>query len=510
MSNCKKVSRSPGLWRPNFSLASLTLRTVYLVIFPLLLLAFLPGLSHAQEPTNDILVDWEELKTENFVIVYADSILGVAPGDCECGVEQAEFYAAFADQVYEELVAVFGVELETPINLRLFPTEESYYEVNPIARQITGVIAHALNNREEIAIALPRTRSLTEEEIINNVRHELTHFFASLLSDGKLTTGFQEGIAQYLEKPTERTSYDPAVLKLAFEQGRLLSWAELDKSEQVFRDPQVAYPQTLAIASFLIDRYGFETFVEFIKANTTEPGYRSALETTYQKSADELESEWLEYLPDYFEGRWQINAIYAFDLSRIRSLVEKGAYTDAEVELVDIIKLLETTNQPNTLAEAETLLAHIHQGQAAGKLVGEARQALLADDYALAITKSNEAIGIYEALNYRERIPEIQLYIQRAEIGQQALAQLEQGEQLLDSLRLFEAEEQINKATVLLQSLGNEAGQERGLALLSESTQRKSLFGYGMLGVGVMLLLGNGLRRIVHHLSAHPLEVEFT
>ena len=250
------------------------------VLLSLLLLALLPGLVFAQTPDEENEIDWRELETEQFIIVYAESIDGIPLTACACGIHEAELYADFVDTVYQELVTVFGVELETPINLRLFPTEESYYEVNPIARRITGVIAHALNNRGEIAIALPRTRPLSEDEIINNVRHELTHFFASLLSDGKLTTGFQEGIAQYLEKPTDQTSYDPAVLKLAFEQGRLLSWAQLDRSEQVFGDPQVAYPQALSITSFLIDRYGFPTFIDFIKANSVEPGYRSALEAT--------------------------------------------------------------------------------------------------------------------------------------------------------------------------------------------------------------------------------------
>jgi hypothetical protein len=88
-----------------------------------------------------------------------------------------------------------------------------------------------------------------------------------LISDGNLTTGFQEGIAQYVEKPTTGANYDPAVLELAFEQNRLLSWDALDKSERVFADPQVAYPQALSIASFLIDQYGLPLFLQFIKAN---------------------------------------------------------------------------------------------------------------------------------------------------------------------------------------------------------------------------------------------------
>lgn len=486
-------------------------RKFLVLLLPSLFLMWLPGPAYAQEPDSEAdFIDWQELKTEKFIIVYADSVFGVANFDCACGIEEAQRYAAFMDQVYTDLSIVFGVELKTPINLRLFPTEETYYEVNPLARQLTGVIAHALNSREEIAVALPRAKNLTDEEIINNMRHELTHFFASFLSDGKLKAGFQEGIAQYLEKPTDRANYDPALLKLAFEEGRLLTWAELDESQAVYSDPQVAYPQTLSVVSFLVDRYTFPTFVEFIKATATEPGYRSALQTAYGKSADELEAEWLAYLPEYFDGRWQINAIYAYDLTRMTELVNKAAYTDAETELTEIIALLESTNQSETLAEAELLLARAHQGQAAGALADEARQALQAGNYSLAIERGNAAITAYEELGYRERIPEIQVYIHRAELGQGALDQLSRGERLLTSFRFLEAENQIHEATVLLQSLDNQAGAAQGQALLVKSAWQQSLLAYSLLVVGLAILIFNSLRRLINRFSADPLEMEFT
>jgi hypothetical protein len=476
-----------------------------------LFLMWLPGPALAQGPDSQAdFIDWQELRTEKFIVVYADSVSGLARFDCSCGVEEAQRYADFVDQIYADLVAVFGIEIKTPINLRLFPTEESYYEVNPLARQLTGVIAHALNSRDEIAIALPRTERLTEEEIVNNIRHELTHFFASYLSDGQLKAGFQEGIAQYLEKPTDRANYDPAILKLAFEEGRLLTWSELDEAQSVYSDPQVAYPQSLSIVSFLVDRYSLPAFIEFLKASGTEPGFRSALQTAYGKSADQLEAEWLAYLPEYFDGRWQINAIYTYDLSRVTELVNKAAYSDAATELADIIALLESTNQAETLAEAEALLARAHQGQAAGALADESRQALQSGNYPLAIEKGNAAIRAYEALGYRERLPEIQVYIHRAELGQGALDQLGRGERLVTSFRFLEAEAELQEATILLQSLGNQAGAEQGQALLLKSAWQQSLLAYLLLAIGATILIFNTLRRLVNRVSADPLEVEFT
>ncbi len=471
-----------------------------------------PNVAYAQEPAGrSDLIDWQELKTEKFTIVYADRV--VVSGidvDCVCGIKQAEFYAEFIDHVYEDLVVVFGTELGSAVNLRLFPTEESYYQVNPLAERLTGVIAHALNSREEIAIALPRTVPLTNEELVNNIRHEMAHLFASLLSDGKLTAGFQEGVAQYLEKPTDAAGQEPALLRQASEQGRLLTWAELDQAQRVYSDPQVAYPQSLSIVSFLMDRYGLITFAKFLEATATEPGYRSALEVAYSKSADELEVEWLAYLPEYFDGRWQINAIYAFDLSDVTQLVDKAAYSAAEAQLTEIITLLEATDQVETLAQAEALLVRAHQGRTAGAMADEARSALQFGNYPLAIERGNAALTAYEALNYRERIPEIQNYIYRAEIGLQALNQLDEGERLLTSLRFFESETEIREATAVLQTLGNQPAAQRGETLLVESAEQQKLLVYIVLAVAGLMVIFNGLRRIFNRFLAEPLEVEFT
>ncbi len=484
-----------------------------LLILSILLLIWLSTPIYAQDPAEEELppvINWRELETENFIIVYAESIAGIADTDCACGLTQAQRYVNFIDEIYLDLVSVFNVQLDTPINIRLFPTNESYYEVNPLARQIPGVVAHALNNRAEIAIALPRTQDVPEEEIVNNIRHELTHFFASLLSDSKLNNGFQEGIAQYLEKPSPKLVESVLALEAAYQGGNLLPWAEMNKAEQVFGNPAFAYPEALSITAFLIDRYSFAMFIDFMKASATEPGYRSAMEMAYGISADQLEAEWQLYLPEFINSRWQINSIYAYDLGRVTKLVNNGAYTDAETELIDVIALLESTDQTETLALAETLLAKTHQGQAAGLLADEARQALQNNDYPFTIDKSNAAIVAYQQLGYQDRIPELQNYIHRANLGQGGLTQLQHGQELLDSLHLIEAEQQIYEATVLLQSLDNQDAAQQGEEMLVQTKFRQRLIPYAMLLLGLLLLIFNGVRRLFLQYSANPLEVEYS
>jgi len=488
-------------------------RTVSTLILALSLWVVASGAAAAQAPEAEpVQVDWQELATDHFLLVYADSIEPVPadPADCVCGSAEAERYATFVDDVYLELTAIFGVTLDTPINLRLFPTEESYYQVNPIAARLTGVIAHALNNRQEIAIASARTQQMTDAELANNIRHELAHFFASQLSDGKLTAGFQEGLAQYVETPDDGDGNSPALLEQAQSQGRLLSWAELDEAEQVYSDPQVAYPQSLSVVAFLIDRYGLPAFLDFLRLSATEPGYRTALEAAYGQPATTLETEWQAYLPDYIDNRWQINAIYAYDLSRVRELVNNGAYTAAETELQEIITLLESTSQPDTLAEARALQLRAAQGQAANALTAETRTALQSHRYEQTIETGRRAITAYRELGYLDRLSELNIYIHRAETGQQALAQLQRGQQLLNGLNFRQAETEIYEATITLQALDNQPAAAQGQALLTLLTERQSWLAYGLLGVGLMLVLANILRRGLNRTRLAPLEVEFT
>lgn len=494
-------------------LQNLSKKLLVLFLLALLLLLGLASPAYAQDPVEETpIVDWQELQTDRFTIVYGEGVsLAGRALPCNCGVAEAERYAAFVDEIYADLAAIFNIELETPVDLRLFPTEESYYQVNPLAERLTGVIAHATNTREEIAIALPRTTGLSEEELVNNVRHEMAHLFVSALSDGKLTAGFQEGIAQYVEKPTEASGYDPALLRLAQEEGRLLTWAELDRAEQVYGDPQVAYPQTLSIVSFLVDRYGLPQLMQFMQAAAQEPGYRSALETVYGKPAADLEQEWQDYLPEYLDGRWRINAIYAYDLSRVTTLVERGAYGDAITELEEIVGLLESTAQAETLAQAESLLARARQGKAAAALSDQARAALQANDYPLAIDKGNAAIAAYRQLlppGQQGRIPELRTYVDRALQGLQALARLQAGARLLESLRLAEAETALYEATATLQRLDHPAAVQQGLALLDETTRRKQFLAYGLLAAGLATLFFSTLRRALNRLRPEPMELE--
>jgi hypothetical protein len=360
------------------------------------------------------------------------------------------------------------------------------------------VIAHATSGRgrREIAIAVERTRNLPPENITNNVRHELTHLIVAEMTADTLPVGFHEGVAQYLEKPIPREQEQIVRrLRQAMVTNSLMTWADLNAPGGAYSNPDIAYPQSLSIVAFLVDRYGFGKLVEFLKAAASSPGYRSALETAYGVSADQLEAQWRDYLPEYLDRRYQINALYAYDLAPARTLLQQGAYTAAKEELERAVYLLQNTDQADRLAEAEAMLAQSERGIAAGAIVLEARKALEARNYPQVHELVSQARAEYRALNDTRRNEELQEYDRRALDALLALDQLKQAETLAREYRYPEARAVVVEAARTLGELGDTAGLATGQALMTEMDQRQQQLSYGLLGLGALFLVYNLLRR---------------
>ncbi|MFN8500120.1 MAG: peptidase MA family metallohydrolase [Anaerolineae bacterium] len=299
--------------------------------------------------------DWQELKTAHFTIATR--------GD----PAEAQRYAGFVDGVYDDITAVYGYAVPTPITLRLYPDDAGYIAVNPLAAHLPGVVAHATSGggRHDISIDVQRTRSMTAEGVVNNVRHELTHLILADLSDDHLPVGWHEGIAQYSEKPVAgEMGQNVRQLKRSMTVDRLMTWDELNAPGGAYSNPAVAYPQALSMAAFLVDRYGFDRLIVFVKAMAKTPDYRAALEKTYNTPADKLEANWRAYLPDYVDTRYSAHALYAYDMAPMRGFLDAHNYAAAKREAEDALPLLRVTRQTDRLVEAESILAKAAQGMA--------------------------------------------------------------------------------------------------------------------------------------------------
>ncbi len=461
------------------------------LLLPLLIAAiaavfFVPVSVQAQAP-----ITWRDRDTAYFTVLYAEG--------SEAEVER---YAGFVDAIYEEVAAVFSFRTAAPLTLRLFPTSEDYYQINPQARNVPGVVAHADFRRRELVIIIERTLAQSEEQVQNNVRHELTHIVAADLTENRLNTGFQEGIAQYLERPAEDLEFKVAALRQSADQGRLLLWSDFDNRDAIYGAPAVSYPQTLAVVAFLVERSGFVAFRDFLTISARSSGYRSALERAYGVSATALEQEWRAWLPDYLDEGYRRSALQTYDLTYAANLIGQGAYAQAAEELRQALEWLSRnsdTQPATTIAEAEALLARSEAGMRAEGIIESARNALEQADYARAAELIVAAEEAYRRLDDPRQADVLAVYAERASRGLTANAQLGAADMLAQRFRLPQARAAADAAAAEFAALGDQ-GRLRSAVDLRESLDlRQRLFGAALIVVGtvgmVLSVIGSFFRR---------------
>lgn len=422
--------------------------------------------------------EWVERRTAAFAILY------IAGSEAE-----AARYEAFADGIYDEVSAVFAQRTATPVTLRLYPTMELYYQANPQARNVPGVVAHANSGRREISVAVPQTARQNEEQIQNNVRHELTHLVIADISNDRLNAFFHEGVAQYVEHASTELDDKIVLLKQAIDQGQLLRWRDFEDRDVVYGQPGLSYPQSLSVVAFLVERFGFPALREFLLTYSRSSGYRSALERAYKESPDQLEAQWRDWLPSYVEGGYRRNALTAYDLSHIEALLAQGRYDDALTGLKDAIEWLGKTEQRDVLARAEALRDKGIGGQQAQQKALDARAALERAEYEQALALVQQARQAYDAVGDTRQREVLDAYEARAEQGAAATRQLEEAGRQAGALRYPQARAILDEASGQFQALGDAARAAQAQALRQQLDGRQALLGYGVLLLGLLGVL---------------------
>jgi hypothetical protein len=445
----------------------------------LLLLGLLCQLLAAPARADD---EWETRATTYFTIYYTTGQAATA-----------ERYAAVVDDLYAYVAAGFDHGPATPVPLRLYPNSRAYASANPIAGVVEGVVAHADPRRGEIGVAVDRVARTNPETLRDTVRHELMHLALIELTADHLPIGFQEGVAQYAEK--EATDRRRLVQGLERAQGRMLSWDELNEQRRFVGRMTVSYPEALSVVAFLVDRYGLGTFKRFLQE--LQPGgqtYREALAAAYGRSADELEAEWREYLPAYFQERWEVNLLRALDLADARTRFAAGEYEAARPLFEEAQRLHTDLGQTTRAAEAEGYLARTERAIAASDLATQGRARLADRDYVAAHDLLVEADRSYAEAGDERWRPLLAGALSEAERGSEAAAELAAAQQLVAGWRYPEGRARSSAAAALYLGIGDTSGlaQAEGLHAAAEEGQRR--LAVILLVAGGLILAGLGVR----------------
>jgi hypothetical protein len=376
------------------------------------------------------------------------------------------------NQAYQQLSAIYAQSLPLPINIRLYQDELQLSRLNAIVPPLGLDGFHTRIGTREIALVEPVPPGFYGAPVAANIiRHELNGLFLNQLSAGLIPPGLEAGMNQYAEVPGSRAELSVERLRVLLEAGqasRLLSWRELLESQQVYVDGAVAYPQALSIVAFLVDSYGFDSLIQVVRAIGQGHSYRSALASTYGRPIEQLERDWLAYLPHYVHTRWQHNAIHSYNLQPFEAGLEAGAYSQVAAALEEVIPFLERTGQAEALAEARQMLATAQRGLSAAELAAAEQEAIARGDFEQAIQLAEMAQAAYAELGDSLRVHQLADHLTHLRKVVALRQQLAEARTLAEAGQAAAAEEQFLALAAEFQQLGDTEGRRMALAAIED------------------------------------------
>jgi hypothetical protein len=399
---------------------------------------------------------WKEIRSGNFVIIY--------PLEYERFAQGIEFqYLPFLEEELKAYTQVFQQGLTLPVVIRVYRTIDDYYCLNAHAARISTSATHSHIGSREIALVRENILQdvLTwEQEAINALRAELVILFAVHLTEGNAPEGLLTGIGGYAENPQE--VFLRRYVESGLESEPTLSWQTLWENPDDITGAGYTL-QTTSIVAFLVDAYGWGSFIQFLSDLSDYSGYRQALKDVFGYSVLHLQETWRDYFSYYVQDRWRSNVLHGYDLAPYEKLIEEGAYADVLEDLPEIISVMEVFEGIERVAYASSLLERAELGQRAGLLLGQARQALQVGEYENCLRYLTEAEEYYDLLGDARRNQEIEEYRAWAEEVIELRARAEELKNAQGLRRVFTVQR--------LQSLGKrlgELGDQEGVARVEE------------------------------------------
>jgi hypothetical protein len=345
--------------------------------------------------------EWLEYRTVNFSIIY--------PSEYEQLAALVILLGPTLDLEYERLSSLFETTLLTPISVRIYPTIEEFKKLNPLALLPNEDVLHSHIGVREIVFIAQNMDFLGgdwQQDGLNALRHELAILFVQNLTDNKAPLGLQMGIGSYAEDPGYlfgRYGSDPMSL------ASLPYWRSLWEDPGMLSNPRLNL-DVASLVAFLVDTYGWPSFLEFLNKLATVESTRRAILEVYDIDQAEMGELWKAYFPLYMESRGASHILYGYDLAPFNRLIRTGAYSEAASRLPEAIAFLEKINSKERLAQAQALLEQARLGQEGNRIALEARSALQAGEYELSTFYSDQAQAIFEPLSDSRHQEELDSY----------------------------------------------------------------------------------------------------
>ncbi|OGO19439.1 MAG: hypothetical protein A2Z14_18280 [Chloroflexi bacterium RBG_16_48_8] len=348
---------------------------------------------------------WVEERTSSFSFIFPQDL-------SDAGITVYSKYGTFLEDLLVDFTTIFEVLPQTPISIRIYPTEKTFYCLNAGVPNLSEGGLHGHVGFREIALIyehISKEDSKWEQRAHNVFRHELTAIFINTISEYKAPPGLIVGLAKYLENPFEDLLLQEAYNTYPESVTPSKSWQILWEDPSVYSDTGMQL-EAVSIIGYLADVYGWSKILDLVNQIQSSDAYRQSLLDIYGVEFGPMQEQWRAYYQLFFKGRWSAHVIYGYDLSPFEELLDAGAYVDVAAELKNVIEFLERIEEHEKVVIAEDMLEHAQTGIEAGALVRQSRQALQSGEYLQCIDLAEQAESLYLSIDDNRRLDEIQNY----------------------------------------------------------------------------------------------------
>jgi len=345
----------------------------------------------------------------------------------------------------------------------------------------------------EIGIGVARLRDKPEITRRDSMRHELTHIVLGDLSNQHLPIGFQEGIAQYLERDLDQRRRFAAALRKGQDAGQLLNFGDLNRQRSFLARAPLAYPESYSMVVYLAGRYGFGQVIHLVEATSHAATFDDASRQAFGRSLADLETEWHAFLPSFLDQGCVRNDLDLWDLSEPRQQMAGGQYADARDGLERAERLFMSVGRPDRAEQARADRERAQSGVEAADLTRDGTAALSVYDYGSAVTLLDRAEGRWLDVGDGRRSTLAGVAAAQAHDGQAAVSQLGEARRQLDGWHFQAADELAFAAGQALSDLGDAARTEEARQVIADAHQLRARLGLAALGSGAVGVGGLGL-----------------
>lgn len=349
------------------------------------------GSVHAADETAPARDGWQSATVSGDLTIWVQDGAQISADD---------FAKAHGEQlttVLDELLLFLNVKnAVAPIELDVYSDIAAYRAaVQDSGRlDLEGQIAIADAHQAVIALPIDSFSSLTPLDAENQLRHALSHVVAGWASDFQIPRGFDEGLAQYVERPNLPVQARLAALvQAASQDGKLSSWSNLNRATPL-DDDDIERAQSYSMVAYLIKQQGLPDLWAFLTELQSADTWRDAMTTAFAPvTPDQVERQWKEDIPAWAAGDWRWNLMTGFDLETARTQLARGNFEGATNALAISEQLLRDVNDPDRAAAVAEIKDQARIGDLAETKMAEAQQALeqfVYDRAAAAVAQAEE------------------------------------------------------------------------------------------------------------------------